>query len=294
MRLGTPTAACNFSASAILWAERGGSSGGALTAQAAISGNSDGIYIASGANVVQGNYVGPTSRDLALGNPMSGSTLPASNLTGGNVAGAGNVISGNGYGVQLDTTGATGNLVQGNKVGTNAGGSAGLGNTSTGIVISQGAQNNLIGVNGADTNAAFEGNVISANGFLGIQVTGTSTSGNVIAGNEIGTNAAGTAALGNVSGGIQVFGAANTRIGTNADGVGDALERNIISPKWRRHLRQCRDANHEPQPGQSAHRGTLQNTTATGSVSQADFMRPARRPGRALVLRQSNSWWRRD
>jgi uncharacterized repeat protein (TIGR01451 family) len=51
-----------------------------------------------------------------------------------------------------------------------------------------------------------------------------------VAGNFIGTNATGTAVLANGSVGVQIStGATNNIIGTNADGVSDALEGNVIS-----------------------------------------------------------------
>ena len=50
-----------------------------------------------------------------------------------------------------------------------------------------------------------------------------------IAGNYIGTNQAGTAAIGNETGVHLTDGVANALLGTNADGVSDDLEKNIIS-----------------------------------------------------------------
>src|SRR5262249_18980527 len=55
-------------------------------------------------------------------------------------------------------------------------------------------------------------------------------SGTVIAGNYIGTKANGIDALGNASDGIYlVNGPVNTRIGTDGNGIADAVERNVIS-----------------------------------------------------------------
>src|SRR5262249_14162951 len=55
--------------------------------------------------------------------------------------------------------------------------------------------------------------------------------GTIIAGNLIGTDANGnfTSGFGDAEAGVYVNGAQNTLIGTNADGVGDALEANVIS-----------------------------------------------------------------
>ena len=62
----------------------------------------------------------------------------------------------------------------------------------------------------------------------GIDIRSSSNS-NVVAGNFIGTDASGSVALGNGTTGLQIGGASFNRIGTNADGVSDAAERNIVS-----------------------------------------------------------------
>ncbi len=119
------------------------------------------------------------------------------------------------------------NVVQCNFVGTNASGTAAMPNYGgVGFVNSS---NNLIGTNGDGVNDANEGNLISGNSNLGLDTSGTGT-GNVIAGNRIGTNAAGTAALPNPNAyaGV-ILRSSNSRIGTNADGVSDALEANLIA-----------------------------------------------------------------
>jgi hypothetical protein len=99
-----------------------------------ISGNGlDGVrIIGSGAtgNQVQGNYIGINAAGTAgLGNSEQGVRVDgaANNGVGDDVAGAGNVISGNGQsGVLLINAGATGNAVQGNLIGTTADGASGL------------------------------------------------------------------------------------------------------------------------------------------------------------------------
>ena len=72
-----------------------------------------------------------------------------------------------------------------------------------------------------------ERNVISCNAN-GIQIGEAGTDGNTIAGNLIGTNAGGNAALGNQYG-VIISGGSENVIGTNGDGVGDEVERNVIS-----------------------------------------------------------------
>ena len=87
-----------------------------------ISGNYYGVYLANPAtsgNVVEGNYIG-TSPDgtHAVGSAFAGVIIFAganSNLIGGAVTGAGNVISGFfGYGVYISGVGTTGNWIEGN------------------------------------------------------------------------------------------------------------------------------------------------------------------------------------
>jgi hypothetical protein len=130
-----------------------------------------------------------------------------------------------GTGIDIAGTGATGSLIQGNYIGTDATGTGALGNSADGIRIEGGAASNLIGGSlGADRN------IISGNSLHGIRIRGAGTNYNMIAGNYIGTNAAGTAALGNAQRGVNLTaGASFNIIGTNADGVGDATEGNVIS-----------------------------------------------------------------
>ena len=63
----------------------------------------------------------------------------------------------------------------------------------------------------------------------GVEITGAGTTGNTVAGNYIGTDETGTYALSNYAGVEIDSGASSNVIGTNGDGVSDALERNIVS-----------------------------------------------------------------
>src|SRR5262249_9345995 len=141
-----------------------------------------------------------------------------------------NVISGNSaQGVSITGSGTTNNQVAGNYIGTDASGTLPLGNGTFGVDIGAGAQANFVGTNGNGVNDAAEGNVISAN-FIGVFIQDAGTTNNVVAGNRIGTDSSGTASVGNTRFGVEVnSSASSTRIGTNADGVSDAFERNIIS-----------------------------------------------------------------
>ena len=174
-----------------------------------------------------GNYIGTdTTGNNKIGNSDFGVVIngPASNNTvGGTVAGAGNVISGNGGGVEISGNSAntaTGNVIAGNYIGVKATGTAALGNTNDGVLLAF-AGNNTIG---GSAGTAFQGpctgacNVISGNGGNGVELNGNLTTGNLVQGNYIGTDVNGAAAIGNTLDGILlVFGANNNVIGNPPD-----------------------------------------------------------------------------
>src|SRR5262249_22325782 len=144
-------------------------------------------------------------------------------LTASNSTVRGLVINNSGEGIRI--TGGSGNAITGNYIGTDASGLLDRGNASNGVRIELGAAANTIG--GA---AAGARNVIGGNTGTNVLIQDAGSTGNVVAGNYIGTTAAGTAALGNGLYGVFITaGAANNRVGTDADGVNDANERNVIS-----------------------------------------------------------------
>ena len=178
-----------------------------------ISGNSlSGVMVtgSSTGNQILGNFVGTDANGaVALGNTLAGVRLSnaPTNTVGGTVAGARNLISGNGtYGVLVDGALSTGNVVRGNYVGTNATGTGVLGQTY-GVVISQTTSNTIGG------STAAERNVISANN-INVLLQGDGASSNQILGNYIGTNAAGTAFVGTAAdfAGVYVQGANNNNV----------------------------------------------------------------------------------
>jgi parallel beta-helix repeat protein len=163
-----------------------------------ISGNAaDGISIVGGADdIVEGNYIGIGSDGSTdLGNFTGVQLLGGSNhRIGGTSAGAGNVISGNFNGVQIQS--ATATVVQGNLIGTNAIGAGIVPNFNTGVFVVTSSDTSI---GGNETGA---GNVISGN-RTGIRVDSFATfpTSNVrILGNQIGTDATGTRILGNTIG----------------------------------------------------------------------------------------------
>ncbi len=87
---------------------------------------------------------------LSLPNNSSGvafSDTANNNVIGGDVPGAGNVISGNGnngqFAVGVQLNGGSANVVQGNLIGTNAAGTAAVPNISGGVNFND-ASNNIL------------------------------------------------------------------------------------------------------------------------------------------------------
>ena len=138
----------------------------------------------------------------------------------------GNVISGNQspdtpytYGLGLGDN----DIVAGNKIGTDVTGTKAIPN-ATGMVVS--GAGNRIGTNADGVSDEFERNIIAGNLYDGMSF-GYGGAWNVVAGNYIGLDVNGDP-LGN-GGGITLGNAHDNLIGTNADGVRDDVERNVVS-----------------------------------------------------------------
>ena len=181
-----------------------------------ISGNGQqGVWIdASGTgNVVEGNQIGvigPPANGLyfEVGNGAEGVLVyGSSNVIGGPVPAAGNVISANllaGVRISGSTTGATRNTVAANFIGIAPGGgykfgTGNPGNGGDGVRIEDSAQNQVGGPTAA------WGNTISSNFGSGIFITGASSVGNTILRNLIGVTSDGSAAKGNAQDGVTDF-----------------------------------------------------------------------------------------
>jgi titin len=162
--------------------------------------------------VIQGNLIGTdVTGTMALGNSTGVMVSGKSNLVGGTVAGARNVVSGNkNSGIIIA---GSNNLVQGNYIGTDLTGAKAVGN-QTGVSIT--GSNDTIG--GTVTGAR---NVISGNQADGINVNG---SGTVIRGNYIGTDVTGTKSLLN-SNGVKIL-AAGVSVGGTEAGAGNLISGN--------------------------------------------------------------------
>jgi hypothetical protein len=176
----------------------------------------DGVVLTGSAhsNVILGNFIGTDADGADFGNARHGIFLleGARDNTIGNTD-AGNTIGFNDInGITLSDAGTTGNSLLGNFIGTNAVGDN-LGNAAAGVLINDGASDNIVG--GA---AASEGNTIGFNQH-GVILENAATTGNALLGNFIGTNAGGDQNLGNAVHGINIrSGASDNAIGTAGAG----------------------------------------------------------------------------
>jgi hypothetical protein len=181
-------------------------------------------------NTVQGNFIGTDATGMnALPNTIAGVTIDtgsSSNLIGGIVAGARNVISGNNlnsdYGVIVANPGTSGNVVEGNYIGPGSDGLTAVPNYF-GMVCSDGATNNTFG--GTVTGAR---NVISGNIAEGLRLTDPGTMANVVQGNFIGTDVSGSNAVPNGFAGMTIFNGATF----NTIGGTVLAARNVISGNY--------------------------------------------------------------
>jgi CARDB protein len=240
--------------------------GPTAAARNVISGNqSRGVFVsgagASG-NQILGNLVGTdVTGKVALPNVGPGVQIlggASGNIVGGALAGARNVISGNGgNGVSL-RTGATNNTVQNNLIGIEIDGTAALGNGGAGVIIGESSTNTIL-------NNVISGNVNGV--LLVVQAAPNVAAGNVIKGNFIGTDPAGTLDFGNTFAGVLIAGPAT---GTVVGGL-TAADRNVISGNNGSGI-QVADADSNPATTADAASGTIIQgnyigTTASGTAA---------------------------
>jgi hypothetical protein len=199
----------------------GGTTAGARDVISANSG--DGVRITgtgSNGNVVEGDYIGTNAAGEygLVGNAAYGVSIDtgaSNNTIGSTIYGDRDVISGNGAsGIIIANEGTTGNVVEGAYIGLDATGEYQVGNAVDGIDITAGSSSNIIG-----GTSSFARNIISANTYLGVWITGSGTSSNQVEGNFIGTDATSTLGLGNGLGGVQIDGGASSNLigGTSAN-----------------------------------------------------------------------------
>jgi hypothetical protein len=177
-------------------------------------------------HVIAGNWLGLGATGLvASPNAQNGIRLINSTgvLIGGTSVQSRNVISGNSqqgiFGDNLDNS-----VISGNYVGTDANGTGDVNGTTantllTGVFLTNGSSNNVIG-----GTTPGSGNVMSGNNHFGFEVLFGSQN-NLVQGNYIGTDATGLVALGNVNGGAAFWNAGTG----NVFGGGIAAARNVIA-----------------------------------------------------------------
>jgi CSLREA domain-containing protein len=179
-----------------------------------ISGNGNGIYLASQGNQIQGNKIGTNQTGTsALGNSIGiHASLATYTIIGGTDPGETNLISGNTSGIALGGY----STLQGNFIGTDFSGSTAIPN-QIGISV-QSASYVLIGGTGTG-----QGNLISGNSNAGVILHDTATHVEVVR-NKIGTDITGAGPLGNGRG-IFIQGNGNF-IGHVATGGGNTIAYN--------------------------------------------------------------------
>src|SRR4029434_1799038 len=128
-------------------------------------------------NAIAGNFIGTDATGtIDRGNKGSGVTMIAGahhNAVGGAAPGLRNVLSGNSNtgasrGILISGSDTDNNVVIGNYIGVNAAGTAAITNDNTGILVTGGPKNNVIG-----GPTAAERNLISGNTLAGIAFQGT-------------------------------------------------------------------------------------------------------------------------
>ena len=216
-----------------IWLDAGGGTvvgGGMSGARNVISGNlNDGIYGYSPNFRIQGNLIGLNKAGTAAllnaggGAVQVGSANSVIGVDGDGVddAGEGNVIAHGLDAVSIGNTDVSGMVFAGNIIGLNAAGTAKAAGGGGGVLVygtSTGAVR--FGTNADGVSDASERNLFAT----GLRLIGGS--GHVIAGNYFGTDATGLVGLGD---GYISIEASGVRVGTNADGVRDDAERNVVA-----------------------------------------------------------------
>ena len=152
-------------------------------------------------NSVIGNFIGTNANGTVSvangdGIRMLGSSY---NTIGGSFESNRNLISGNiNFGIAIADS-SHGNNIYGNYIGIMPDGTTALPNGAHGISIN-GSPDNTVG--GTEPG---EGNLISGNGWCGLEIIAGNAKGNFVSNNMIGTNASGDGAVSNGENGVQII-----------------------------------------------------------------------------------------
>ncbi len=182
-----------------------------------------GLRIWSDHNVVRGLQIMHFAR-CGIDVDASHNIIGGDRTQGIGPTGQGNVIGGNGTGIDIHGPNHTNNTVVGNLIGLDARGLV-VSNREHGIQICCQASYNRIG-----GTTPGERNIISGNSNLGICVINRGVVGNVIVGNYIGTDVTGSQAIGNGWGGANLWdGASGNRVGGTEPGEGNLISGNPMA-----------------------------------------------------------------
>src|SRR5215210_4238566 len=179
------------------------------------------VFIHNGArnNAIEGNFIGTDAAGTAvLGSSPTVVKIEYSpgNTIGGTTAGARNIISGNGGGIEIVGPTAKNNKVEGNYIGTDATGTQDLGNFD-GVGISPAPDNTIGGT------SAGAGNVISGNDGFGVDIGNSGATGDKVEGNFIGTTANGIDPLGNGFHGVGIYSVGDSTVGGTTSGAENVI-----------------------------------------------------------------------
>ncbi|MFL5803892.1 MAG: right-handed parallel beta-helix repeat-containing protein [Roseiflexaceae bacterium] len=187
-------------------------------------------------NTVAGNWIGvDATGQVALPNVWAGISISDGahhNIVGG--AGQGNVIAGNDYGIYIEASSA--NTIAGNIIGLPADGIARSNNpvgNQGGIIIADGAHDNLVGGTAPGARNIISGNDTSAAYGQGVYLYGANTTNNTIQGNYIGVDVSGIRPAGNRAQGVLISNSARgNTIGGTAPGAGNVITYNGAGGIW--------------------------------------------------------------
>jgi hypothetical protein len=137
-----------------------------------------GVDILSDGNTIRGlQIINFTGVGIVVTERARNNTIGGDRNTGVGPIGQGNLSSGNDFGIGIWTDSA-GNVVTGNLIGTDPTGTGNLGNSASGVSITEGALDNTVGPN----------NIIAYNGRAGIEVERFESFHNVLTQNSIHDN----------------------------------------------------------------------------------------------------------
>jgi hypothetical protein len=187
------------------------------------------VYLSDDGTTIDGySQPGATPNTNAFGQPINavlkivldGSLLPECCYSGVDIRSSSNVVRGlviQRFHTGIGVVGADGNRFEGNFIGTDVHGSADRGNSCSGISISSGSSNNVVG--GSQPQAR---NLVSNNGCVGVEIGPTGS--NQVQGNYIGSDVTGTVALPNNTDGVYIFNVSTDNlIGGTAQGQSNLI-----------------------------------------------------------------------